>query len=259
MFAQAVQAMPLANAKILNLSGTVTVHQGEDVASVTALKVGDIIKQGDVISTGSQSTVKFALSNGSVIDLDPNSQVVLEILQQKPFKGQKTYQHLDRDPSQSISLLNMNYGSLLGNVKQLTKASKFNVKTPLGVAVVRGTRFRVGFSYDTISNYFRFVTNNIDGIVDVVTIPEANEVDYGMQSNVEVKLSTADYVDSKVIEVPPAHLLAIVLSSDDPKSDEFVDFEKNLAPESNFVVFTPPPPPTTDPDDNEIASPAVGK
>ncbi len=256
MFAQAVQAMPLANAKILNLGGTVTVHQGEDIASATALKVGDIIKQGDVVSTGSQSTVKFALSNGSVIDLDPNSQVKVEVLQQKPFMGQKTYQNLDRDPSQSITLLNINYGSLLGNVKKLTKTSKFNVKTPLGVAVVKGTRFRVGFSYDTISNYFRFVTNNIDGIVDVVTVPEVDDIDYGMQSSAEVELSTADYVAMKVIAVPPAHVISVVLSSNDPKSDEYIDFDKNLAPGSNFVIMTPAPPTTTNPDDSEIASPA---
>lgn len=256
LLAQAVQAAPLANAKILNLGGTVTIHQGADIASATALKVGDIIKQGDVVSTGSQSTVKIAFSNGSVIDLDPNSQVQLELVVQKPYKGQKTYQNLDRDPSQSVTLLNLNYGSLFGHVKKLTNASKFNVKTPLGVTVVKGTRFRVGFSYDSLSNYFRFVTNNIDGIVDVVTVPEVDNIDYGMQNNVEVKLSTADYENLKAIGIPPAHMISIVLSSNDPKSEEYVDFDKNLAPGSDFVIMTPAPPTATNPDDSEIASPA---
>lgn len=263
LLAQAVQAAPLANAKILNLGGTVTIHQVPDIASATALKVGDIIKQGDVVSTGSQSTVKIAFSNGSVIDLDPNSQVQLELVVQKPYKGQKTYQNLDRDPSQSVTLLNLNYGSLFGHVKKLTNASKFNVKTPLGVAVVKGTRFRVGFSYDSLSNNFRFVTNNIDGIVDVVTVPEVNNIDYGMQNNVEVRLATTGDASTVVIAVPPAHVMSVNLPLDDPMTEEIVDFDRNVSPgaEDDVVAGTEPPkPPMTDPEDDSevVASPSDG-
>ena len=263
LLAQAVQAAPLANAKILNLGGTVTIHQGENYGSAKALKVGDIIKQGDVVSTGSQSTVKIAFSNGSVIDLDPNSQIALEIVAQKPYQGQKTYQQLDRDPSQSITLLTMNYGSLLGHVKKLTDASKFNIKTPLGVTVVRGTRFRVAFNYDSLSNNFRFVTNNIDGIVDVITASEGQEIDYGLQNNVDVRLATAEDASTVVIAVPPAHVMSVTLPLDDPMTEEIIDFDRNVSPEAEDDVAAgtePPKPPMTDPeDDSEVAaSPSDG-
>ena len=257
LFAQAVQGVPLANAKILNLSGTVTVHQGEDVASAKALKVGAIIKQGDVVSTGSQSTVKIAFSNGSVIDLDPNSQVELEVVSQKPYRGQKTYQHWDRDPSQSITLLNLNYGSLLGHVKKLTDASKFNVKTPLGVTVVRGTRFRVAFNYDSLSNHFRFVSQNIDGIVDVITDTEGQDIDYGTQNNVNLRLATAGDASTVMIAVPPAHVVSVTLPLDDPMAKQIVDLEKNIAPGATDGILPLPPifPPKTE-DDSEIVSPS---
>jgi hypothetical protein len=263
VLANTAQAAPLANAKILNLGGTVTIHQGKDVASAKALKVGDIIVQGDVITTCSQSTAKIAFSNGSIIDLDPNSQLELQIVRQEAYKGQKVYQQLEREPSQSITLLNMNYGSLFGHVKKLTDRSKFNVKTPLGVTIIKGTRFRVSFLFDPVSSNFRFLSNNIDGIVEVITTADAKNIDYGMQNNAEVRLATESYSGAVKIPIPPAHVIAVTLPGSDPMTEEIVDFEKNLPPDMNKDMVTTPPapprPPTlTDPDDSEIPSGATG-
>lgn len=257
VLANVAQAAPLANAKILNLGGTVTMHKIDNAASAKAIKVGDILKQGDVITTGAESTVKIAFSNGSIIDLDPNSQIELQIVKQKAYQGQKHYQQLDRDPSESITLLSMNYGSLFGHIKKLTDTSKFNVSTPLGVSIVRGTRFRVSFSFDTLSNNFRFVTNNIDGIVEVFATPDATSVDYGMQNNMEVRRNTERNAPALIMPVPPAHIVAITLPFDDPFTQELVDYEKNLSPRQVIPIVVPTVPPLTDPDDSEIPSGAT--
>ncbi|NCG09169.1 MAG: hypothetical protein GWO81_06330 [Verrucomicrobia bacterium] len=258
VLAGTAHSAPLANAQILNVGGTVTIHQGGDAASAQALRVGDTIVQGDVITTGSQSTAKLAFSNGSVIEIDPNSQLELEIIRQNAFSGQKTYQQLDRDPSQSITLLNMNYGSLFGHVKKLTETSKFNIKTPLGVAVIKGTRFRVSFKYDSLEGDFRFSTNNIDGIVEVITATDGENVDYGMQSNADVRLATNTDVPSDTVLIPPAHTVTVKLSASDPGAEEIVDFDKNLSPQSDAPIVKPPTPPIiNDPDDSEIPSRAT--
>lgn len=253
------QAAPLANAKILNLGGTVTMHKIDNAASAKAIKVGDILTQGDVITTGAQSTVKIAFSNGSIIDLDPNSQIELQIVKQKAYQGQKHYQQLDRDPSESITLLSMNYGSLFGHVKKLTDTSKFNVSTPLGVSIIRGTRFRVSFSFDTLSNNFRFVTNNIDGIVEVFATADPASVDYGMQNNLEVRRNTEQDASPVIMPVPAAHVVAISLPFDDPLTMELVDYEKNLSPLQVIPIVKPIRLPLilTDPDDSEIPSGAT--
>lgn len=260
ILASATQAAPLANAKILNLGGTVTVHQGGNAASAKALNVGDILTQSDVITTGSQSTVKIAFSNGSVIDLDPNTQIELQILKQKPYQGQRHYQQLDRDPSQSITLLSMNYGSLFGHVKKLTQNSKFNVSTPFGVTVIKGTRFRVAFNFDSLSRSFRFLSNNIDGIIEVVTTTDGTNIDYDMETKAVVELTTDSATPTVKIPVPPAHMLAVTLSADDPRVEEIVDFAKNLAPDvSEGTITTPPvaPRPPVLTDDSEVVSPST--
>ena len=258
LFVNASQALPIANAKVLETNGSVTIHTSDsDESPATALQVGSIVKQDAVISTGSQSTAKLVFTNGSIIDLDPNTQVKIVTLLQKPYPGEKTYQQLDRDPSHSITLLSINYGSILGHVKKLSPTSKFNVKTPLGVTIIRGTRFRVGFSFDSLSNDFRFSTSNIDGIVEVVSSARG-DIDYGMQNQAEVRLATRGQSPSVAIPSPPAHTIAIALAANDPRTPDIVDARVNIAPSYSKIAMGPMPQPRTHPDESEIISPATG-
>ena len=269
LWVNASQAMPIANAKVVEANGTVTIHESDsDESTATALQAGNIVKQNAVISTGSQGTAKLAFTNGSIIALDPNTQVEITALIQKPYSGTKTYQQLDRDPSQSITLLSINYGSIMGHVKKLSPTSKFNVKTPFGVTIIRGTRFRVSFEFDKFSNNFRASTNNIDGIVEVITEAEGDSVDYGMQNNADVRLATSGDSSPVAIPIPPAHTMAITLPASDPRAEEIIDLEKNIAPDNSGLVIGPVPQPReslnpdrnevrTDPDDSAVPSVAT--
>lgn len=260
LFVNASQALPIANAKVVETNGTVTIHTSDsDESTARALQAGNIVKQDAVISTGSQGTAKLVFTNGSIIELDPNTQVEIATLLQKPYSGGKTYQQLDRDPSQSVTLLSINYGSILGHVKKLSPTSKFNVKTPLGVTIIHGTRFRVSFKFDSLSNNFRSLTSNIDGIVEVVTSAEGDNIDYGMQNQADVRLVTSGQSSPVAILIPPAHAMAITLAADDPRAFEIVDLDINVPPGNpGLVVLQTPQPIIIIEDDSEVViSPAT--
>ena len=71
------------------------------------------------------------------------------------------------DPSKSKTLLELDYGQLDGHVKKLTKESSFNIKTALGTAAIRGTKFRIRLLFT--ANKFRLTITNFVGLVDLIT------------------------------------------------------------------------------------------
>lgn len=86
------------------------------------------VETSDVIRTGKQSTARVRLSDGSKILILQNSQAEMENLSsvQKAIKLVK--------------------GRVRAVVKRLKGGSQFQIKTPVGVASVRGTDFEVEFS-----------------------------------------------------------------------------------------------------------------
>ena len=208
-FVNLAQAATLADAKILTLAGTATVHSVEDQKSKKTLKVGDVIRQGDVVTTGAKDSAKIAFSNGCIINLDPSTQVVLEVVAQEPHQSPRSYQQLVRDPSHSVTLLNINYGSVFGQVKKLTDNSKFNVKTRLGVVVLDDTRFRASYNFNPIANDFNFMINNIDGSVDVIAAYEGSNIYHGKQKTAKIHLSTNPDATAK-IPVPQGYTIVLI-------------------------------------------------
>lgn len=98
----------------------------------TALKAGAEIKPGSAIRTGAESTVDVFLNN-SVIRVTPDTTVSVDKLQ------------IDNSGAENIysTGLSVKSGRLLGNVKKLAHASKYEIKTPNGVAGIRGTDFDI--------------------------------------------------------------------------------------------------------------------
>lgn len=156
-------AAQLASAKVLKVEGTVTKLAANGKSS--PIKAGDILSQGDSISTTALSSTMIVFSNGSEVSVLENSSVDIAKLQQDSFGGSQKYEQLQADPSQSHTLLELNYGKLLGHVKKLQPGSTFNIETPLGTAAIRGTQFIVEYSYDADLGEFIVRVTNIDGIV----------------------------------------------------------------------------------------------
>jgi hypothetical protein len=68
--------------------------------------------------------------------------------------------------------LNLKQGSIYASVKKLSPAAQYLVKTPTGIAGVRGTQFSITLNPDgTINNIAVYKTQNDDGLVLALTLP----------------------------------------------------------------------------------------
>ncbi|MGV3757789.1 MAG: FecR domain-containing protein [Verrucomicrobiota bacterium] len=116
-------------AKILDFKGTVTFVKNGKVA---VLQKGDTLGEKDTVSTvGVGSEVKLDLGdNGGELNVVEDTTVVIDSLKLNKNKDAET-------------TLDLKKGGLIGNVKKLSAASKYEVKHAQGVAGIRGTLWAV--------------------------------------------------------------------------------------------------------------------
>jgi hypothetical protein len=129
-----VQAVPQMNeAQVRGVRGTAN-YSTDRGANWRDLKVGAKLKQNSIIRTAPGGTVDLYLGdNGPVVRVTENTTVGIDRL---------TY---DKTGAETIieTQLDLRSGRILGNVKHLAQASKYEVKTPQGVAGIRGTRYDI--------------------------------------------------------------------------------------------------------------------
>lgn len=89
--------------------------------------IGDVLKKGDIITTGEKSIVDLLIGTQGVIRIHEKSTINMAALFTEP----------DNDTQ-----LDMNNGKVYVTLTKLSKGS-FKIKTPTAVASVRGTSFRV--------------------------------------------------------------------------------------------------------------------
>ncbi|SDX93828.1 FecR family protein [Collimonas sp. OK242] len=104
------------------------------------ISIGTILSEGTIINTGSNSFLSLNLPDQSHIALPSNSRVKLSKL--------RTARYI-RSPRTEITLLK---GRVESKVSPLDKnKGRFEVRSPLAVAGVRGTDFRVGLVGDSVT------------------------------------------------------------------------------------------------------------
>jgi hypothetical protein len=169
--AQYSHAAELATAKVLSVSGTVMKSEGSAFIKIggreSVVKAGDILREGDRLNSSKGSKAFIVFSNGSEITLYENSSLSIITIEQEPYTSKRVYNELEADPSKSKTLLELDYGQLDGHVKKLTKESSFNIKTALGTAAIRGTKFRIRLLFT--ANKLRLTITNFVGLVDLIT------------------------------------------------------------------------------------------
>ena len=98
------------------------------------LKVDTVLKPGAVVETDASATVDLFLGvNGPVVRVTPATQLVLDKLTFSRAGGEVVIE----------TQMDLKSGTILGTVKKLAAASKYEVKTPVGVCGIRGTEYRV--------------------------------------------------------------------------------------------------------------------
>ncbi|WP_309400625.1 FecR family protein [Cerasicoccus maritimus] len=106
------------------------------------LQRGDLISEGYAIETQVDSSALLLFSNGSSINIIPESFVKIAEFTQEPFEmAAKSYALLGEDPSTSNTTLELHYGKVVGSVRKLQPTSSYTINSPTGSAGIRGTTF----------------------------------------------------------------------------------------------------------------------
>lgn len=125
-------------AKIIEIKGEALVKSSKEKNWLSA-KTGMILKEGDVIKTGTNSAVVIQLlkenQETAIVDIKNNSQLLIAEISKT---DEKKREH---------TLLDLAIGKILVKAQKLHgEKSKFEVKTPTSIAGVRGTTFTVEVS-----------------------------------------------------------------------------------------------------------------
>lgn len=124
------QAVEVGKAVVRSVHGSAQYSEG---ATWNALQGGQVLKPGSVVRTANDSTVDLFLDeNGPLVRLLENTTLGLDKL---------NFETTGVDVVIETGL-DLRSGGIVGIVKKLSAASKYEVKTPNGVAGVRGTEFR---------------------------------------------------------------------------------------------------------------------
>lgn len=133
-FADSAQAAP-GRAVVRAVRGSADFSDGS--GSWKKMRVGSLLRQGAVIRTAPESSVDLFLDmNGPVVRVTESTQVGLDRL---TFEETGVETVIDTG-------IDLKEGRILGNVKKMAQASKYEVKTPNGVAGIRGTEYDISAS-----------------------------------------------------------------------------------------------------------------
>ena len=134
---------------IASLEGQVTVVNNETQAPLPAsqVKAGGLLIDGHTVKTGPASKVILLLSNGTVSTIKSDSSLNIKKFTQAKFdsKGKKLSE-MKGEPSASETVLDLELGDMVFDVKKLDKRSSFNIESPVGTAGIRGTSGQMGIS-----------------------------------------------------------------------------------------------------------------
>ncbi|MEM8867645.1 MAG: FecR domain-containing protein [Verrucomicrobiota bacterium] len=232
-------AAELASAKVTAVTGTVTLYPAS--GPERALKVGDIVKQGDDISATALSSASFVFSNGSTAELEENSSLTIRELDQEAFGGGKTYEQLEADPSKSQTMLELNYGTVSGHVKKLKPGSNFNIETALGTAAIRGTIWTVQLKYNPGTGELALIIRNRGGLIDLIGGIVGSGSEYRFSGGKKIRKA----IDS-------LNFVVVRLNRNDPNYEEIVNAIQDYFPSDQTTVVIPLPTPVLTPEDPSV-------
>jgi hypothetical protein len=177
-------ALQTGKVQVGKVSGTVTIIDAK--AQRKPLANGATFQEGSLVETGVNSTAELVFSNGSSVVLTPNTLIELRTFRQVPSAGiTDPYRQIEKDPSPSVTELEVPRGKIIGEVRKLNALSTFTVKTPAGLVRIRGTVFTVEYRVGP-DGIGRIVVDCVRGSVET-TVYSSNAgpvtVEPGMQAS----------------------------------------------------------------------------
>jgi FecR protein len=226
---------PEVTAKVVNVEGKARVSV--DGKGWQQVSKGDIIKPGSVIQTagnGSKVDIVLGAKDGNVsFNAQPISnnhsgagagesvgQNVVRIYENSVLAIDKLTVEKNGADEVSETQLDLRAGQIMGNVKKLSAASKYEIKIPNGVAGIRGTTYLIAASG---------VVNVLTGSVVVAVVDK----DGAVVTRVVSAGFRYDPASDKIMPIPTPQV-------------------KKLEDEYRRLNYPPQTPPTTYPKDHTI-------
>ena len=136
------------NVLIAEINGEVSFrNQDGSLVNSSEFTSGSILPVGYEVITGKNSSVLCLLSNGTLLTVRENSDMRVESFTLEAFDANGlVMEKMDKEPSSSKVMLDLDIGSLVIKTKKLNKGSQFEIESPIGTAGIRGTEFQFGFN-----------------------------------------------------------------------------------------------------------------
>ena len=130
---------------------------------------GKLFEQGYKVETNKDSTVELCLSNGSTILVNPETLLEIRTFRQVASNLiiEGAYQKLDKEPSPSVVEIYVVKGKIIGEVRKLNPQSSFTIKSPAGVARIRGTVYSVEYERNESARTGNMEVACVKGSVEV--------------------------------------------------------------------------------------------
>ena len=130
---------------------------------------GKLFEQGYKVETKKDSTVELCLSNGSTILVNPETLIEIRTFRQVSSNliVEGAYQKLDKEPSPSVVEIFVTRGKIIGEARKLNPQSSFTIKSPAGVARIRGTVFTVEYQKSKDNRTGNMEVSCVKGSVEV--------------------------------------------------------------------------------------------
>lgn len=130
---------------------------------------GYVFEQGYRVETMKESTTELLLSNGATLILEPNTSLEVRTFRQVGSDLIKAgeYRMLTKEPSPSVTEIVIKRGKITGEVRKLNPQSTFSIKTPVGVARIRGTIYTVEYAQNNAKAVGNINVSCVRGSVEV--------------------------------------------------------------------------------------------
>ena len=176
-------ALQSGKVQVGKITGSVTIIDAKSQRK--PLASGAVFQEGARVETGVDSTAELVFSNGASLVLTPSTLLELRTFRQVPSAGiTDPYRQIEKDPSPSVTELEVPRGKIIGEVRKLNALSTFTVKTPAGLVRIRGTVFAVEYRVGP-DGVGRVVVSCVRGSVETI-VYSSNvgpvTVDPGMQT-----------------------------------------------------------------------------
>lgn len=180
-------ALQSGKVQVGKITGNVTIIDGKSQRQ--PLASGTVFQEGSRVETGVDSTAELVFSNGASLVLTPSTLLELRTFRQVPSADiTDPYRQIEKDPSPSVTEVEVPRGKVIGEVRKLNALSTFTVKTPAGLVRIRGTVFSVEYRIGS-DGLGKFSVSCVRGAVESV-VYSSNvgpvSVDPGMQTSSSV-------------------------------------------------------------------------